>query len=155
MTCDEVQLELTTAQRPLSAEVEAHLGGCEACRAFEAEAVEVLGLAALPELSASERAKLAALPVTLHGAWRARERRRSGLRDFVRLALAAGIGALVASAVWSARPAKTVLVERHVPAAAVASASASGAEWIDDPNLSDDGVFGEVSWPSETEGELP
>jgi hypothetical protein len=56
----------------------------------------------------------------------------------------------VASGFWSARPAREIVVERLVEApAAVLVAEA------DEPNLSPDEVFFEVTWPDFPEGETP
>jgi predicted anti-sigma-YlaC factor YlaD len=49
--------------------VRAHLESCAACRAEVEAQREVLGLAALPPLSARERAVVAALPRTTADAW--------------------------------------------------------------------------------------
>ena len=155
MTCDDVQLLLSTEARPLSPEVESHLAGCEACRAYEADAQVVLGLAGLPELSAAERAKLATLPVSTRAAWDRARPGRGRLAELARLALAAGVGALLASAAWTRYgPTRTEVVERVVTTPVeVASVPIIGLP--DEPNLFDTEVFPEVSWPTETEGDLP
>lgn len=81
-----------------AARLEAHLAGCEACRA-EAEAeAELLSLARLPPVSETERRALADLPARALDELRRAERRRFLLRRLsVGLALAAA-AALVALA---------------------------------------------------------
>ncbi len=144
MTCEETELELSGGA--LSAEGRAHLDGCSSCR----ETARVLGLAALPAVTDSERLMLKSLASTTQQAWRAREHRSGSLRRAASLALAAGVGALLASAVAvKFQPAPEVRVETiHVTPPEL-----PGIEFAD-ANLSEDEVFFDVGWPSPTEGDL-
>lgn len=142
MTCEEVELELPEP----SEQARAHLETCAACR----DTAKLLGLATLPPLSEAERAMLAGLATSLPRA--VSPPRRDGLgRRVASLALAAGLGALVASAAMlklSPEPrieTRTVLVTPpEIPVLEVS----------DELDLSDDEVFFEVGWPSPTEGDL-
>lgn len=155
MNCDEVELALLTegerasdAARAPDA-VSAHLQACARCRAFLAESGEVLALAALPGPDAAEQLAMSRLAAVTLKAWRRQEQQRAAGGSLLRLALAAGLGAVLASAaVLRLRPA--VVVE--VP---VLQSEAVALEWpqADPMNLSDDEVFDEVSWPTLNEGE--
>jgi hypothetical protein len=140
MTCDDAVLELSDPREP-SAELAAHLAGCASC----ADAARVLDLAALPPADAAEHAALAGLADAALEAWtreaRRRATRRRGARRLARLALAAGVGALVASGALLLRP--------H-PAPPLAPALAELAV-KDESYLLEDEVFFDVSWP---EGDL-
>lgn len=147
MNCEQVELALLEPER--SAEVVAHLSTCASCQAFQRDLGLVSELAALPEPSAAERAALDGLPEATWAEWRRAQR---GRQSWLGYAAAAGFGALVAAAgFWSARPVREVVVERVVerPAARVASAE------FEQPNLSPDDVFFEVTWPDLPEGEDP
>lgn len=142
MTCEEVELELPEP----SEQARAHLETCASCR----DTAKLLGLATLPPLSEAERAMLAGLATSLPRA--VVPPRRDGLvRRVASLAVAAGLGALVASAAmlkFSPAPrieTRTVLVTPpEIPVLEVS----------DELDLSDDEVFFEVGWPSPTEGDL-
>lgn len=143
MTCEEVELELPEP----SVEARAHLETCSSCR----ETATLLGLATLPPLSEAERAMLSGLAVSLQRDVRAPPRRDGLVRRVASLALAAGVGALIASAAMlklSPEPrveTRTVLVTPpEIPVLEVS----------DEFDLSDDEVFFEVGWPSPTEGDL-
>lgn len=144
MNCEAVVLELT-GEAP-SPEVSAHLTNCAACR----EAALVVGWACLPLVSTAELAALRELPQ------RALEQHRrqalvfrGGGRQVLRLALAAGLGAALASAVLLGHPGarlrEPVVVE--VPLEVPALAQFEELDEFDEPNLLDDEVFFEVSWP--------
>lgn len=149
-TCEEFELELGAPE--LSADARAHLAQCSACR----ETYEVVTLAALPEVTAAERAALVGLASTTHAAWQAQDRQRSRVSWVVSLAVAAGLGAVVATGVMS----------RMRPDVQPVAATATWTEPVsfdapvvpefsaDALNVSDDDVFFEVSWPSATEGDL-
>lgn len=155
MTCEDFELEL--GEPALSVAARAHVAGCAACR----ESYEVVTLAALPPESAAERAALANLPAATLTAWRAKDRRRDLVGRVVGLAVAAGLGAVVATAVLlELRPAP------QSPGVQPVAATQPAAEPVlleapvvpdlsgDALNQVDDEVFFEVSWPSVTEGEL-
>jgi hypothetical protein len=153
MTCEDFELELGAPE--LSAEARAHLETCPGCR----ETYEVVTLAALPEVTAAERSAVAGVAASTHAAWLAQDRRRARLSWVVGLAVAAGLGAVVATGVmWRLRPA--------APEVQPVAAVARNVEpvLLEDPvvpefsadalNVSDDDVFFDVSWPSATEGDL-
>lgn len=157
MTCEDFELELGEAE--LSAAARAHLDACAACR----EAYEVVALASLPEVTAAERAALAGLEAAAQAAWQARAGRRDFVSRVVGLALAAGVGALVATGVlWrldAARPPPDAPVVKPVAAPRPEMPVLLEAPVVPDfsgdaLNQGDDEVFFEVSWPQVTEGEL-
>ena len=96
LSCEDVELSLLEPGR--SDEVRAHLAACEKCRAFEKDMGQVSELAALPELSGAERAKLLGLAPRTLARVRQGEARWGAVRRVASLALAASIGALVATA---------------------------------------------------------
>ncbi len=153
MTCDEV-LEQLDGRVP-GAEVSHHLQGCEACR----QTAEALSLAALPEPEAAARVALEQLPELVMAEWQTRRAAPPPVwQGWARLALAAGLGAVISASV--------LRVPTHLPQAersgAVMLVSTSAEptlalpEPTDEPNLPDDEVFFDVSWPgnTSTEGEL-
>lgn len=143
ITCEEVELELPEP----SVEARAHLETCATCR----ETARVLGLATLPPLSDAERLMLGGLSATLQR--EARPRREGPLRRLASLALAAGIGALVASAaVLRLTPPPEARVETRT--VLITPPEVPVLEVSDELNLSDDEVFFDVGWPSPTEGDL-
>lgn len=147
MNCEQVELALLEPER--SPEVQAHLATCASCQAFQRDLGMVSATAALPEPSTAERAALEGLPEATWAEWRKGQRQR---QSWLGYAAAAGFGALVAAAgFWSARPVREVVVERVVERPAVQLASAD----TDQPNLSPDDVFFEVTWPELPEGEDP
>jgi predicted anti-sigma-YlaC factor YlaD len=157
-TCEAIERAVLEATGPLSAEVQAHLSTCEACRSFQSDAALVLGLAALPEPTDAERA--AALQGLEGQVAKALEQQSHGrFQGLGRLALAAALGGvLAASGVLTFGPKRVQVVERErrVEVPVVAEFPAA-VEWptADSSNLSDDAVFDEVSWPSLTEGDAP
>lgn len=160
MTCDDVELELSGLEP--SGEARIHAEGCARC----GEALEVLGLARLPELSAAERDLLAVLPAATEAVARAQARAGSPGRQVASLLLAAGLGAVVASATLLSTRAPAEPRERlvHLAAPELTGFAFDDVSALDDddtansseeePNLSDDEVFFEVGWPSPTEGDL-
>ncbi len=144
MICEEVELELSGGEP--STEARAHLERCTACQ----ETARVLGLAALPPLTQTERLVLSGLAATTVERARSQRRRGEGVRRVGTLALAAGLGALLASAVVS-RPAP---VSEPMVRTVMMTAPEVPVLDFDEANLSDDEVFFEVGWPSPTEGDL-
>jgi hypothetical protein len=135
MTCDEVEASLP--ERGNEPGVQAHLAECADCR----ETAAVLGLAAQAPLRAEERARLVSLPIALASQWERLERKRTAARKFVALAVAASLGAVVASGLmWKLL---------KVPSAA-AKADPEILMVMDDaaPLLADEDLSFEVSWPS-------
>ena len=132
-----------------SAEARVHLESCASCR----EAARLVGLAALPPLSDAERAMLHGLEASVQRAHHATSRREGFVRRVASLALAAGLGALVASAaVLKLVPAPEPRVETRT--VLVTPPEVPVLEVSDELNLSDDEVFFDVGWPSPTEGDL-
>ncbi len=156
MQCEDAEVLLSEMPEAPSAELAEHLAGCASCR----QTATVLGLASLPEPTALERAALSQVPLRAHQAWRVKEARRFSVQRFAGYALAAGLGALVASASFlSFRAPDPVLTQ---PVSAVeqrpAEAVTDVAEWdVGDDGLTasadDESAFFDVSWPSLTEGE--
>ncbi|MGV3625900.1 MAG: hypothetical protein ACO1OB_34135 [Archangium sp.] len=144
MTCEEVELELSGGTS--SPEGREHLEGCAACR----ETSRLFGLAALPPVTDAERLMMKGLAVSTQQAWRVKSSRGGVVRRVASLAMAAGLGALVATGVMlKLRPEAEVRVQTiHVTPPEVPA-----LEFVE-ANLSDDEVFFDVSWPSPTEGDL-
>jgi hypothetical protein len=154
MRCDDVLLELGS---PTTSEaVKAHLEGCSGCRST----AELLGFATLPPVSSAEHTGLDGLASATHTSWLLQEHHRiesaGRWQQLGRLALAAGVGALLATGALS---------WRHPRAGAVSPSAVTfqpvslevpvlPEPELDEPNLSDDEVFFEVSWPQPTEGDL-
>ena len=143
MTCDEVELELTTAEGSSPAARE-HLGACEKCRAFEATSRQLLADAALPEPPPEVKAGLNGLAPRVLAEWTAQSRRRSGARRVMGLALAACFGAAVAAAALlpQLKPAPR---EAEVPDVSFA---AYEPEPVSSSDTDDELDTFEVSWPS-------
>lgn len=137
MTCDELQLTFPEGAADMVAQ--AHLETCADCR----ESLEAVTLAAQPVPSAAERAKLVGLPAAVQTAWVTAQRKQSARRSVASLALAASVGALVATGVmWKLRAPE--------PAASVPVAEPTVVVWMEDatPLAADDASNFEVSWPS-------
>jgi hypothetical protein len=147
MNCEEVELELSG--REPSVEVRAHVSECASCQAT----ARVLGLASLPPLSETERMVVNGLAVSTRQAWRSQQQRGGALRQWASLALAAGLGALIASAVLVKERPGPVTPEPLVRTVMMAPPEVPVLDF-DEANLSDDEVFFEVGWPSPTEGDL-
>lgn len=150
MNCDDVALELSGGDP--SNEARAHLAECSDCQAT----ARVLGLVELPALTQAERLVVGGLAASTQQAWRARRSRGEGLRRVASLALAAGLGALLASALLvdlgSPLPTPTPVAS---PVRTVMMVTPPEIPVLDfEDNLSDDEVFFEVGWPSPTEGDL-
>lgn len=148
MTCEDVELELSGGSP--SAEARAHLETCERCQAT----AKLLGLATLPPLTDTERLVLSGLAASTQREWRARHVPRGSFAARIGgLALAAGLGALLASTI-----ALKAMPEPKVETRTVVMTAPEVPELSDlvgdDFNVSDDDVFFEVGWPSPTEGDL-
>lgn len=133
MNCDDVELALPEGAGDEA--VRAHLAECAACR----ETAAVLSLTAQAPLTAGEKAKLVSLPVAVQTEWARSQRRRDAARKLIGLAIAACLGAVVASGLmWKLKP--------QAPHAEpqVLVVMDDGAPSIADEELS----FEEVSWPS-------
>ncbi len=157
MPCEDVEIELSELPKTYSAELTEHLKGCASCQ----QTARVLGLATLPEPSALERATLTQLPLKTHLAWRAKEARRFSVQRVAGYALAAGLGALVASASFLSFQKPEPLVGGAPVQQTVAQPAAPVALADSDWDTTDDGLaaaddeaaFFDVSWPSLPEGE--
>ena len=149
-SCDDVELELSSGEP--SVEARAHLAACASCQ----QTARVLGLAALPPLTQQEQLVLNGLSATAQQAWRTQGSRSEGLRRVLSLALAAGVGALLASAVLVKPTPEPKIVEPIVHTVLVSAPDVPVLELdvSSEANLSDDEVFFEVGWPSPTEGDL-
>lgn len=149
MNCEEVELELSDASP--SAEAREHLAGCESCR----QTAKLLGLAALPAITQSERLMLNALAASTQQVFRAQRARGQGLRRWATLGLAAGLGALLGSALmYRPEPDQVLATAEPVVRTVVMTAPEVPEFDFEVTNLSDDEVFPEVGWPSPTEGDL-
>jgi hypothetical protein len=143
MICEDVELALL--DEPVPEDAQRHLATCPACQAYARDLGLVLQSATPAPLSQADQLALSTLPERALAQW---DRRQHPRRPWVGYAVAAGLGALVASAgFWSARPVREVVVERTVEPAAVAVAE------LEEPNLSADEGFFEVTWPELPEGE--
>lgn len=146
MTCEDIELELSGGT--LSARGREHLDGCASCR----ETARLLGLAALPPVTEVERMMMNSLASGTQAAWRSKESRGGTFRRAASLAMAAGVGALVASvAMVKLRPVPEP--EVRVQTIHITPPELPDIELVDS-NLSDDEVFFDVGWPSPTEGDL-
>lgn len=146
MNHEDVELELSSGEP--SVDARAHLETCNACR----ESAKVMGLAMLPPLTDSERLLLNGLSASVQREWRlTRQPRRT--RGFAQLALAAGVGALIASgAIFGLRPTPAAITRTET--VFVTPPEVPVMEISDELTLSDDEVFFDVGWPSPTEGDL-
>ena len=143
MTCEELELLLPDVEDP---QAQAHLAGCARCR----QTAEVMSMAAQPALSPTEKARLIGLASAVQGQWARLQNRRSTAQRFTGLAIAASLGAIIASGVmWKfngAQPQQVVqprtepevlmLMEDSSPLAAADDESSFEVSW---PSLNDDG----------------
>jgi len=144
MTCDETEVELVTSEA-LSPGAAAHLQSCAKCRAFQSSSAQLVSDAALPPPSAEEKARLSTLAPRVHAGFQRVERRRSFARRVVSLAVAACLGAAVASAALLSRlpgpdAEQPVAVSYELGFPDLEPASSSDTE--------DELETFEVSWPS-------
>lgn len=143
MTCEDVELALL--EEPVPEDAQRHLATCPACQGYARDLGLLIQAATPAPLSQAEQHALSSVSGRTLAQW---ERRQQPRRPWFGYAVAAGLGALVASAgFWSARPVREVVVERIAEPAAVAAAE------IEDPNFSADDGFFEVTWPELPEGE--
>ena len=137
MTCEELELLLPDVEDP---QAQAHLAGCARCR----QSADALSMAAQPALSATEKARLAGLSSAVQGQWVRLQNRRSTAQRFLGLAIAASLGAVIASGVmWKfngAQP-QQVVQPRAEPEVLMLMEDSS-------PLAADDESSFEVSWPS-------
>ena len=156
MQCEDAEVLLSEMPEAPSGELNEHLAGCRSCR----QTATVLGLASLPEPTALERAALSQLPLRAHQAWHVKEARRFSVQRVAGYALAAGLGALVASASFLSFRAPDPVLPQQVKAVEQRPAETLGEDpdWdVGDEGLAapadDETAFFDVSWPSLTEGE--
>ena len=147
MSCDDFQTRWLAGE----AADDAHAVTCATCSAFIADAKLLLADAAMPELSAGERAGLQPMSVKALRAWRTSQQRRSWFKQGVGLAVAASIGAICASAALLPKMSSRAEAPR---AASVEEWSLSDFATADSSMQADDELDYEVSWPT-TEGEAP
>lgn len=132
MTCDELELSLPEGETTEAGQ--AHLAQCPGCR----ELTSVLALATQAPLSSAEKAKLVSLPLEVQAQWARLQRRRDGARKFIGLAVAASLGAVVASGLMWKLKAVPMAAPPEVQLAMDAAA----------PSTADEESSFEVSWPS-------
>ncbi len=149
MTCTDYELKISTGE--LDTGVTAHLGTCLNCRAHADAVKEVSGLAALPELSGEEQLALARVSAGTRDALRKADRRRGVARRVLSFAIAAGLGAVLASG-FAWKMASPVLPPSSPSAENLPTWELSAVAEAD--LSSDDENFYEVSWPSLNEGEM-
>jgi hypothetical protein len=152
MTCDEVELALVVGEG-LSPGAKEHLVTCEKCSAFQRDAAQLISDATLPPMSASEKAAAASLAPRVHQAWKAKDNRRGGLRRFAGLAVAACMGAAVASAALVPRMVRQTLPTQQTQQPT--TISSEPPEWqvpgFELPSAgADDELDFEVAWPTDT-----
>ncbi|MBK7863476.1 MAG: hypothetical protein IPJ65_33720 [Archangiaceae bacterium] len=146
MTCEDLELSVLT-EEALNDEARAHLASCARCQAFQSGSAQLLADAALPEPTAEEKAALAGLAPRLLQGWRVVDRRRSFARRALGLAVAACVGAAVASAALLPH------LQPRVPFAP-AGDTVTASEWPLESGLAsssdteDELDAYEVSWPS-------
>lgn len=149
MSCETVSTLLLEMPPELPAEVQTHLKGCAECTALAQELAAVRELTTIPKPSPAVRGRLASMGPAVRFALEERQRQKAFWRRALSLAVAAGLGALVATlALGTAHRSERVAPETgwDVPFAAEDSVASA----------SEDEMFDEVSWPSDIneEGEL-
>ncbi len=152
MSCEAVQTLLLEMPAQLPEDAQAHLKGCADCTALVKEMSLVHELTAMPRPAPGVRGRLAGMEQAVRVALNEKERRVSTWRRGASLAVAAGLGALVAGlALSSAQPR---------PGPVTVSATVENvweSPFTTDEGLgpsSDDELFDEVLWPSSDEGDL-
>lgn len=144
LKCEDVELALLEPFR--SDEVRAHLAGCQSCQAFERDLGAVSALAALPEPSGAERARLLGLAPRTLAAVKRQQTRGAVLKQLGSLALAASVGALVASLALRGGEAP---VPEPRPTVAVSDASLEfPLVVVDDGVMADSDDDVEIAWPN-------
>lgn len=127
MTCDDAEVMVTSGEG--SDELRAHLMACEACSAFAAQARLALEWAALPTPAPATQARLDALPGAVQAEWTKLQRRRSVVQRVLGYAVAAGFGALVATAALGPTSGSSVASVAKVAAVAEVSQADEGLSW--------------------------
>ncbi len=145
LSCEDVELALLEPVR--SDEVRAHLGGCEKCRAFEKDLGEVAALAALPEPSGAERAKLLGLAPRALAQVRRQQSRGSVVKQMAGFAIAAGLGALVTGVALRANEPLPHEPRQH-EAAVTDAALEFPLVLVDDGVMADSDDDVEIAWPN-------
>ncbi len=140
--CEDVELALVIGE-PLNDELNQHRSGCEQCTAFAAESAQLLADAALPPMTASEKAALATLAPRVQQQWKQKNTRTGLLRRFASLAIAAGLGAAIASAALVPKLSRDVL-----PASSDGPEFSVSAPELAASDAADDELDFEVSWPT-------
>lgn len=158
MTCEECEAllidEASSGQPQTGGELGEHLRACSRCRSFAEAALEAVALATLSPLSETELAQLSRLASGTLQAQRKNQRPRGRARRFLGWAVAAGLGALVASGTLLAlrRPFSLdgLGMNGRSPLAEVSAEPSSDEQW--------DSVAAEVGWEPdsfEEEGVAP
>ena len=142
MSCERFEIEIISLEP--SREAQAHLDTCTNCQALQRDTAQFLKQLALPSVSAVDQQRLEQLPKAALVEFSREQRRRSSLRHFLGYALAAGIGALVSAAAFTHFSKNNSIVGPAAGQLTVATSETS-------IHLSEDEVFPEVSWPSDSE----
>ena len=142
MNCEQVQVELSSES--LSVDGRQHLESCAACQA-EAQALQTfLRQVRLPDVSAAEAGQLARVQQQVMRSVSRRQTQPSWLKVGLGYAVAAGVGALITAAVFSHRESTRELARAAVAERTMVATDDSALHY------SNDGVFAEVSWPSDS-----
>jgi anti-sigma factor RsiW len=144
LRCEDVELSLLEPEQTEA--VRSHLTSCEKCRAFQRDLGQVEELAALPELSGAERARLLGLAPRTLAQVRMRQGRSSVVRQVAGLALAASFGAAVAGlSLGGGEP----LPEESRQSVAVNDAALEfPLDLVDDGVMADSDDDVEIAWPN-------
>lgn len=143
MNCENVELELLEPTHSEAAD--RHLLTCESCQAFARDLEVVTTNATLPAVSSAETKALDGLAASTWSAWQVQHQRRHSWSGYV---AAAAAGALIAAAgFWTVRPTRDIGPVSEGPN------EIAQAELTDEPNLSADEVFFDVTWPELADGE--
>lgn len=144
LECHDVELALLEPER--SDAVRAHLAGCQSCQAFERDLGAVTALAALPEPSGAERARLLGLAPRTLALVKRQEQRGALWRQLGSMAIAASVGALVAG--LALRGGEAPAPEPR-PTAAVSDVSLEfPLVLVDDGVMADSDDDVEIAWPN-------
>jgi hypothetical protein len=150
MSCETVSTLLLEMPAEVPADAQAHLKGCVECSALARELALVRDLTAIPKPSPAVRGRLASMGPAVRFSLDEGRRRQGLWRRGLSLAVAAGLGALVAT---------LALGTTAAPTAPLASETGWDVPFAADEGMAginDDEMFDEVSWPSDVndEGEL-
>jgi anti-sigma factor RsiW len=145
LSCEDVELALLEPVR--SEEVRAHLSSCEKCQAFERDLGDITSLAALPEPTGAERAKLLGLAPRTLAQVRKSQARGSTMKQAAGFAIAASIGALFAGVAFKVN--EPIPQE---PRQSVATQNDGSFEFpmvlVDDGVMADSDDDVEIAWPN-------